>query len=140
MVQANPALYVLRERIRKGLQLYSSEPTEPYLSSQNYGELFSNQVPACAASSYTTGLRCLATAWNWLKSSPLYARHGGNALSRSMLRSCCESGYTTGLLCFAKAYHGGRNPLHARHGEEACSRSMLCLFHERIMCITRRLL
>ena len=39
-------MYVLRERIRKGLQLYSSEPTEPYLSSQNYGELFSNQ--ACA--------------------------------------------------------------------------------------------
>ena len=31
---------MLRERIRKGLQLYSSEPTEPYLSSQNYGELF----------------------------------------------------------------------------------------------------
>jgi pre-mRNA-processing factor 8 len=26
------------------LQLYSSEPTEPYLSSQNYGELFSNQI------------------------------------------------------------------------------------------------
>ncbi len=43
-VQANPALYVLRERVRKGLQLYSSEPTEPYLSSQNYGELFSNQI------------------------------------------------------------------------------------------------
>lgn len=43
-IQANPALYVLRERIRKGLQLYSSEPTEPYLSSQNYGELFSNQI------------------------------------------------------------------------------------------------
>jgi hypothetical protein len=42
--QSNPALYVLRERIRKGLQLYSSEPTEPYLSSQNYGELFSNQI------------------------------------------------------------------------------------------------
>lgn len=42
--QANPALYVLRERIRKGLQLYSSEPTEPYLNSQNYGELFSNQT------------------------------------------------------------------------------------------------
>lgn len=33
-LQANPAMYVLRERIRKGLQLYSSEPTEPYLSSQ----------------------------------------------------------------------------------------------------------
>ncbi len=44
ILKANPALYVLRERIRKGLQLYSSEPTEPLLSSQNYGELFSNQV------------------------------------------------------------------------------------------------
>ncbi len=31
-MKANPALYVLRERIRKGLQLYSSEPTEPYLN------------------------------------------------------------------------------------------------------------
>jgi pre-mRNA-processing factor 8 len=37
-------MYVLRERVRKALQLYSSEPTEPYLSSQNYGELFSNQI------------------------------------------------------------------------------------------------
>jgi pre-mRNA-processing factor 8 len=37
IMKANPALYVLRERIRKALQLYSSEPTEPYLSSQNYG-------------------------------------------------------------------------------------------------------
>ncbi|ETO20865.1 hypothetical protein RFI_16345, partial [Reticulomyxa filosa] len=44
VMKANPALYVLRERIRKGLQLYSSEPTEPYLSSSNYGELFSNQI------------------------------------------------------------------------------------------------
>lgn len=44
IIKSNPALYVLRERIRKGLQLYSSEPTEPYLSSQNYGELFSNQI------------------------------------------------------------------------------------------------
>lgn len=44
IMQSNPALYVLRERIRKGLQLYSSEPTEPYLSSQNYGEIFSNQI------------------------------------------------------------------------------------------------
>jgi len=42
--KANPALYVLRERIRKGLQLYSSEPTEPYINSQNYGELFSNHI------------------------------------------------------------------------------------------------
>jgi pre-mRNA-processing factor 8 len=46
IMKANPALYVLRERIRKALQLYSSEPTEPYLSSANYGELFSNQVGA----------------------------------------------------------------------------------------------
>jgi pre-mRNA-processing factor 8 len=44
IMKSNPAMYVLRERIRKGLQLYSSEPTEPYLSSQNYGELFSNQI------------------------------------------------------------------------------------------------
>ncbi|WOO77065.1 Pre-mRNA-processing-splicing factor 8 [Vanrija pseudolonga] len=44
IMKANPALYVLRERIRKGLQLYSSEPTEPYLNSSNYSELFSNQV------------------------------------------------------------------------------------------------
>ncbi|PHJ21003.1 pre-mrna-processing-splicing factor 8 [Cystoisospora suis] len=44
IMKSNPALYVLRERIRKGLQLYSSEPTEPYLTSQNYGELFSNQT------------------------------------------------------------------------------------------------
>ncbi|CCO29057.1 Pre-mRNA-processing-splicing factor 8 AltName: Full=Splicing factor Prp8 [Rhizoctonia solani AG-1 IB] len=44
IMKANPALHVLRERIRKGLQLYSSEPTEPYLNSQNYSELFSNQI------------------------------------------------------------------------------------------------
>ncbi|KAL3690748.1 hypothetical protein R1sor_004399 [Riccia sorocarpa] len=44
IMKSNPALFVLRERVRKGLQLYSSEPTEPYLSSQNYGELFSNQI------------------------------------------------------------------------------------------------
>lgn len=44
IMKANPALYVLRERIRKGLQLYSSDPTEPYLNSQNYSELFSNQT------------------------------------------------------------------------------------------------
>ncbi|CAF1120709.1 unnamed protein product [Rotaria sp. Silwood1] len=36
IMKVNPALYVVRERIRKSLQLYSSEPTEPYLSSQNY--------------------------------------------------------------------------------------------------------
>ena len=42
VIKANPALYVLRERIRKGLQLYSSEPTEPYLTSQNYGQSLAN--------------------------------------------------------------------------------------------------
>jgi pre-mRNA-processing factor 8 len=37
IMKANPACHVLRERIRKGLQLYSSEPTEPYLNSQVIG-------------------------------------------------------------------------------------------------------
>ncbi|KAJ1654027.1 hypothetical protein IWQ61_005969 [Dispira simplex] len=44
IMKANPALHVLRERVRKGLQLYSSEPTEPYLSSQSITEIFSNQT------------------------------------------------------------------------------------------------
>ncbi|ORY80504.1 PRP8 premRNA processing factor 8-like protein putative [Protomyces lactucae-debilis] len=44
IMKANPALYVLRERVRKGLQLYSSEPAEAYLNSQNYSELFSNST------------------------------------------------------------------------------------------------
>lgn len=43
-MKANPAIYVLRERIRKGLQLYSSEPTEPYLNTSNYTDLFMNQT------------------------------------------------------------------------------------------------
>jgi pre-mRNA-processing factor 8 len=42
IMKANPAVYVLRERIRKGLSLYSSEPTEPYLNSTNFTELFTN--------------------------------------------------------------------------------------------------
>ena len=44
IIKNNPALYVLRERIRKGLQLYASDPTDPYLNSQNYSELFGNQT------------------------------------------------------------------------------------------------
>ena len=44
ILKANPAIFVLRERVRKGLQLYSSEPTEPYLNTQNYTDLFTNQV------------------------------------------------------------------------------------------------
>ena len=48
IMKANPALYVLRERIRKGLQLYSSEPTEPYLSSQVPAHLYhSPDMPSC---------------------------------------------------------------------------------------------
>ncbi|RVD87059.1 uncharacterized protein DFL_005307 [Arthrobotrys flagrans] len=44
IMKANPALYVLRERIRKGLQLYASESSQDFLNSQNYSELFSNQI------------------------------------------------------------------------------------------------
>ena len=35
---------MLRERTRKYWQLYSSETTEPYLNSQDYGVLFSSQI------------------------------------------------------------------------------------------------
>eukprot|EP00127_Corallochytrium_limacisporum_P002632 Clim_evm68s134 gene=Clim_evmTU68s134 len=44
IVKSNPALHVMRERVRKALQLYASESSEPFLNSQNYGELFSNQT------------------------------------------------------------------------------------------------
>ncbi|KAJ2844326.1 hypothetical protein IWW36_005231, partial [Coemansia brasiliensis] len=44
IMKASPALYVIRERIRKALQLFSSEPTESYLNSTNYAELFSHQI------------------------------------------------------------------------------------------------
>ncbi|KAL2172190.1 hypothetical protein VTG60DRAFT_7034 [Thermothelomyces hinnuleus] len=44
IMKATPALYVLRERIRKGLQLYASESNQEFLNSQNYSELFSNQT------------------------------------------------------------------------------------------------
>ncbi|KAF5094028.1 hypothetical protein D0Z03_002214 [Geotrichum reessii] len=44
IMKANPALFVLRERIRKGLQLYQSQPQEAFLNSQNYSELFSKDV------------------------------------------------------------------------------------------------
>ncbi|KAK6202977.1 NUC071 domain-containing protein [Scheffersomyces amazonensis] len=43
IMKANPALYVLRERIRKGLQLYQAQPQEAYLNSSNYAELFNNE-------------------------------------------------------------------------------------------------
>ena len=67
IMKANPALYVLRERIRKGLQLYSSEPTEPYLSSQNYGELFSNQIIWSVAAAHRETLRLMADVSSWVK-------------------------------------------------------------------------
>ncbi|KAJ9460206.1 Pre-mRNA-processing-splicing factor 8A [Diplonema papillatum] len=44
IMKSDPTLYVLRERIRKALQLYNSQPTEPYLSSQNYNDLFGQQM------------------------------------------------------------------------------------------------
>ena len=44
VMKANPALYVLRERIRKGLQLYQTQPQEAYLNSNNYAELFNNET------------------------------------------------------------------------------------------------
>lgn len=44
IMKANPALYVLRERIRKGLQLYASESNQEFLNSQNYSELFSQKT------------------------------------------------------------------------------------------------
>ncbi|KAJ1663232.1 Pre-mRNA-processing-splicing factor 8 [Coemansia sp. RSA 1813] len=44
IMKSSPALYVIRERIRKALQLFSSEPTESYLNSTNYAELFSHQT------------------------------------------------------------------------------------------------
>ncbi|KAG7817278.1 hypothetical protein KL928_004013 [Ogataea angusta] len=43
IMKMNPALYVLRERIRKGLQLYQAQPQEAFLSSSNYAELFNNE-------------------------------------------------------------------------------------------------
>lgn len=42
IMKANPALYVLRERIRKGLQLYQAQPKVALLNLSNYAELFSS--------------------------------------------------------------------------------------------------
>lgn len=44
IIKVNPALYVLRERIRTLCQLHSSEPIETNINSSNYSELFSNQI------------------------------------------------------------------------------------------------
>lgn len=44
IMKSNPALYVLRERIRKALQLYQAQPQEALLNSSNYAELFNNET------------------------------------------------------------------------------------------------
>lgn len=44
ILKANPALFVLRERIRKALQLYQSQSQEAFLNSSNYSELFSKDT------------------------------------------------------------------------------------------------
>lgn len=41
--KSSPALHVLRERVRKGLQLHASEASEPFLNSQNLGEIFGRE-------------------------------------------------------------------------------------------------
>ena len=40
----NPALFVLRERVKKQLQLYQSSTTEEHLSSSNYSDLFNQKT------------------------------------------------------------------------------------------------
>ncbi|CAN6636566.1 pre-mRNA-splicing factor 8 [Trichomonascus vanleenenianus] len=44
IMKLSPGLAVLRERIRKGLQLYQSQPQEAFLNSSNYSELFSKDI------------------------------------------------------------------------------------------------
>lgn len=43
IMKLNPALFVLRERIRKGLHLYQAQAKEAFLNSNNYAELFGNE-------------------------------------------------------------------------------------------------
>ena len=60
IMKANPACHVLRERIRKGLQLYSSEPTEPYLNSQVssvFTSGFPTDVKSCRTSRSSSPIR-----------------------------------------------------------------------------------
>jgi pre-mRNA-processing factor 8 len=65
IMKANPALYVLRERIRKGLQLYASESNQEFLNSQNYSELlatrssFSLMIRMCIESRSTRPLKVI---------------------------------------------------------------------------------
>ncbi|EAY02411.1 pre-mRNA processing 8 protein homolog PRP8 [Trichomonas vaginalis G3] len=44
VLQFNPSISVLRERVKKSLQLYTSEIPEPALNSTNFGELFGNKI------------------------------------------------------------------------------------------------
>lgn len=61
IMKANPAAHVLRERIRKGLQLYSSEPTEPYLNSQVSKKMASVFEHVAEIPSYRTTPSCSQT-------------------------------------------------------------------------------
>ena len=121
-MKCNPAMYVLRERVRKALQLYSSEPTEPYLSSQNYGELFSNQIiwwvrgrgGACMGVSSCPGVLARAGGWegDWAAAamalvsgagprSRLPCRHCSSAclLGLSLMHATCTSPCTVPQVC-----------------------------------------
>ena len=44
IMKCNHALLTLRDKLRKMLQVFVSDPTEKHLSSQNFGELFSDQA------------------------------------------------------------------------------------------------
>ena len=80
IMKANPALYVLRERVRKGLQLYSSEPTEPYLNSTNYDmRTHTHTHPQCHTARSHPALHyssCQLTQW----CSPVAALCGAREL------------------------------------------------------------
>ena len=71
IMKSNPALYTLRERIKKGLQLYASEPTEPHLSTQNYSELFSQQIVWFVDDSQTYRTTCHKTTNGNLTTKPI---------------------------------------------------------------------
>lgn len=44
VMQFNPSIAVMRERVKKSLQLYTSEIPEPALNATNFGELFGNKT------------------------------------------------------------------------------------------------
>ena len=104
IMKSNPALYVLRERVRKSLQLYSSEPTEPYLSSQNYGELFSNQVRFCCCVTFSMLLvvvvlpELLQPGVGWRSVTTLGYFEGGSLGSSLVLCSSARWPFTPSVI------------------------------------------